>query len=480
MKLKKLIEEIEIIKEIGNVNIEINDVQKDSNCLTKGSLFICVVGKDFDGHNYVKQAENYGAVAVICEKELDTNLTQIIVKDSRKVMSQIASKFYNHPSKKLKIIGITGTNGKTTTSNMIFNILIKAGKKCGIIGTLGVDYNEKHFESNLTTPDPLILHKIFSEMVKDGINTVVMEVSAHALYLNKLYGIDFEVAVFTNLTQDHLDFFGDMDNYKKAKISFLRNNNCKFIVANSDDEVGREIAKLYPKTITYGLENPADVFALDVRQKLNGQNFVINLFDCIYDINLKIIGSFNVYNALAASTTCALIGITCDKVAEGLKKFSGVSGRLECVFDNEFSVFIDYAHTPDGLSKTLNALRKVCENRLICVFGCGGNRDVSKRSVMGEISGEFADFTVITTDNSRFEDPMDIISTIEKGLKNKTKNYVAIQDRSKAIEYALCYAGEGDVVVVAGKGAETYQEVLGIKKPFSDKDTIEEILEKLF
>ncbi len=479
MKLCEIVKELKAVKIIGKTDIEISEVQTQSNSVTKNSLFICLKG-NLDGHDFVSQAENYGAVAIVCEKEVQTNLTQIIVDDTRKALSIIAYVFYGKVSDKMKFVGVTGTNGKTTVSSMIYSVLKNAGESCALIGTLGVFFKDKFIEPTLTTPDPLTLHKILKDMYVYGIRIVVMEVSAHASFYQKVFGLKFEVAVFTNLTQDHLDFFKDMENYKNGKLKFLRENECRFIVSNSDDETGREISSEFKNCITYGIDNPADVFAINIKAGDKNTTFIINLFDKIYKINLNLIGYFNVYNALASATALALLGLSTEQISEGLNLIEPVSGRLELIYSGEFSVFIDYAHTPDGLLKCLTSLKNVCKGKLISVFGCGGNRDAKKREIMGKISGENADFTVITTDNPRFEDPMEIISSIEKGMLKVSKNYVIIQDRTEGIKYAVNYAKEGDIVLIAGKGAEQYQDVLGIKHPYNDKDTVKEILGESF
>lgn len=479
MKLKDLINGVNVIKIIGKTETEVKDVVCDSKDATAGSLFICIEGDNFDGHLYVRQVEQYGAVALITQKEVKTSLVQIIVNDSRKAMSKIASNFYNHPEKDLCLIGVTGTNGKTTTSHLIGSCLNYNGINCGIIGTLGTYYNQTFIEPTLTTPDPLVLYKLFRQMVDNGVKAVVMEVSAHALYLSKLEGLDFEVGVLTNISQDHLDFFEDMDNYKKAKSKFFYENKIRFAVLNSDDETAREIGKNIKNAVYYGLDNPADVFAIDIEQNNDKNHFVINLFDTVNFCNINLLGKYNVYNALACATTCAVLDIPTKKIIEGLSKANQVTGRLEKVYGKEFSVIVDYAHTPDGLEKCLSSLKQNCKGKLICVFGCGGNRDADKRSKMGKISGELADFTVLTTDNPRYEEPMEIIWQIEKGIINVSKKYVIVQDRKSAIEYALKMAKKDDIVLVAGKGSENYQEVLGIKKPYNDKDTIIEIIRSL-
>ncbi len=479
MKLSEILKDVSFKEVIGSTDCEIKDVSADSNAVSKGGLFICVSGGNYDGHDFIKQVEDYGCSAAIVEKRLDTRLTQIVVSDARQAMSEVAAAFYGHADKKMKIIGVVGTNGKTTTTHLIASILINSGVKCGLIGTLGVFYGNKYFEPTLTTPDPLELHKTLADMFDSGVEAVVMEVSAHAVYLKKVYGLEFEIGVFTNLSQDHLDFFGDMENYKKAKTSFFCNNFCKYVVTNSDDATGAEIAKnSKSKVITYGIENPADVFAIEIDEKQAETSFILNLFDCIYDVNLNLIGRYNVYNAIAAATTCALYGVSPEKVAEGVENLKGVSGRLECVYDGDFSVYIDYAHTPDGLLKCLSTLKEHTQNRLICVFGCGGNRDKEKRPVMGKISGEIADFTVLTSDNPRYEEPMEILWQIERGVSEKTDGYVIVQERAEGIAYALDMAKKGDIVLIAGKGSEKYQEIFGIKRPFCDKDFVDEYLRR--
>ena len=476
MELNKLVKNLEQIKIIGNDKIEVENIVIDSRCVTQGSLYICLKGGDYDGHDFISQVEKNGAAAVVTERKLSTALTQVIVQDCRKAMSIIAAEFYGNVSKKMKIIGVTGTNGKTTTAHFIASILNRAGEKCGVIGTLGTFYGDKFIEPTLTTPDPIILHKTFAEMYKSGYKTVVMEVSAHASHFEKLTGVDFTVGVFTNFTRDHLDFFGSMEEYKRAKLKFFEKANCKYIVTNSDDNLGEYIAENFKSAITYGVDNPADVFAMEITKNGKKTNFIINLFDCVYNISVNLLGKFNVYNALAAATTCALLGVKTDIIAEGLNKLKNASGRLECVVDKKYRVFIDYAHTPDGLKKSIDAIKENTRGRVICVFGCGGNRDEGKRYEMGKISGENAHFTIITTDNPRFEEPMEIISQIEKGVLSATKSYVIVQDRKDAINYALSFVKDNDSILIAGKGSESYQEILGIKLPFNDKDIVKELM----
>lgn len=474
MKLLDLIKNLDVEKIIGNTDVVVEDVQTDSNQVGNNSLFICLKGNNFDSHDFAKQIERYGASAVICEKQMNVNITQIIVKDCRSALSVIASEFYGNVDKKMKLIAVIGTNGKTTTAHLIRNVLEKSGIKCGVIGTLGTFYGEQFVEPSLTTPDPIELNAILRKMYDSGVKTVVMEVSAHAIYYNKIKGLKFYAGIFTNFSQDHLDFFKDMQSYKRAKLSFFENNECEFFVTNSDDKVGAQICSICKKVLTYGIENPADVFAIDVEETKKGCEFIINLFDCVFGVKLNLIGKFNVYNALACACTCALLGVKPVSVIKSLNSVKEVEGRLEKIYDGEYKVFVDYAHTPDGLKKSLEALKTFTENRLISVFGCGGNRDVGKREQMGKISANIADVTVITSDNPRFEEPMDIIRQIEKGVLSQKKKFISIEDRKEAIFYALGMARSGDIVIISGKGSEKYQEVLGIKKPYNDKDTVNE------
>ena len=476
MYLNEILKNINYIEVVGVKKRDVSDIKIDSKKVLKGDLFICIKGRNFDGHDFISEVESYGAIVVVTEKRLPTSITQVIVKDTRIAMNEIARAFYDFPDKKLKILGVVGTNGKTTITYMIKGLFESVGVKCGVIGTLGVKFGSKNIESNLTTPDPIELFSALDKMYKNDIKVVVMEVSAHAIYYGKLNGINFEVGIFTNCTRDHLDFFNSFEEYRQTKLSFFKQNVCKYILTNVDDSLGLEISKLSSNCITYGIYSPSDVFAMEIIKSSKGTKFILNLFDCIYKVKLKLIGEFNVYNALASASAVALYGLNTDKIVEGINSLSVVSGRLEKIFDRDFSVFIDYAHTPDGLEKTIRSLKEITTNRIITVFGCGGDRDKGKRFEMGKISGELSDFSIITSDNPRFEEPMDIIFEIERGVLFKSKNYILIQDRVEAIKYAINIAEKGDVVLIAGKGCEKYQEVLGIKHLYNDKDTVKELL----
>ena len=463
---------------------EIKALTIDGRLCRGGELFICLSGGETDSHAFAKQALNNGAVALVCERRLPLSVPQVIVENSREATGFFASKFYGEPSKKLKIIGITGTNGKTTVSYMLSSILKAAGKSVGVIGTLGIAYANKRVAPELTTPDPVFLHEIFADMVTSGVEYAVMEVSAHAQHYNKIAGIPFTACIFTNFSQDHLDFFKTMEAYKTAKIGLFDGRICPLAIVNGDDAVGVEIARNRRndesvKTVTYGLEDPADAFAVITHESLYGSEFLMNINDELCRATLSMTGLHNVYNALAAATCCKYLGVSALEIREGLKTLNGVTGRLEYVDAFQGAdVFVDFAHTPDGLEKSLSALKKHCKGRVICLFGCGGNRDKSKRAAMGETVAKKADFAVLTSDNPRYEDPLDIISEIERGYRRYSVRYVVVPDREKAIDYALDLLKKGDALLVAGKGGEDYQEIMGIKYHFNDNDIIKKLMER--
>ena len=477
MLLGELLQQVRHERCVRFAEREIRGVCADSRQVSEGDLFVCLSGGKNDGHDFAPQAVAAGAAALAVERELDLPVPQIVVQNGRSAVCDISAAFYGHPEQKLKIIGITGTNGKTTTAHMLASVLTAAGKECGIIGTLGVRYGGKQYESSLTTPDPVSLYKILADMAESGVEYAVMEVSAHALYFGKTDAICFEAGIFTNLTEDHLDFFGTMEEYAAAKERLFERGRCRIAVINSDDAEGRKIAQKCPNAFSYGLENPADVFAVDIREGFDGSTFVINLFDELYEIRLHMAGMHNVYNALAAAECARLLCVSLPVIAQGLDALPRVDGRLEHVA-HAFGadIFVDFAHTPDGLEKSLSALRRNCTGRLICVFGCGGNREVQKRPVMGEISARLADFSVLTSDNPRYEDAFDIILNIEEGVRRATDEYVIVPDRESAIGYALDLLQAGDVLLVAGKGGERYQEVMGVRHAYNDVNVIKNLL----
>ena len=469
MKIKELLVGVSVKECLSyDENLEIKDLCIHSTECKKGSLFFAIRGYSHDGSNYISDAEASGAVAVVTECALKCGLMQIVVEDVRETMALVASNFYYNVHKELKIIGITGTNGKTTVTKMIGDTLRVAGKSVATIGTLGVFFNGVKLVDTLTTPDPIDLHRIFSRASLAGIEYVVMEVSAHSLALRKLQGVKFEVVALTNFTQDHLDFFGTMSEYKKAKKLLFSKEFSSFQVINVDDPLGIEIIRETATPFaTYGLKNPSDVFAIDYDTKLSTKA-IVNCFDDVFELKNRFIGDFNLYNALTAITVLRLLSVSTSTILDAFFKMEEVPGRFN-ILGKTKRVIIDFAHTPDGLKNLLESARKITEGRLILVFGCGGNRDDKKRSVMGKIAGTLADFTVITSDNPRYEDPLNIIKQIEDGHKEISRDYISILDRSHAINYAVTTASPRDTVVIAGKGAEDYLEVNGVKTPYSDR-----------
>lgn len=471
MKLEKLIENLDA-NVVGETDHEIFDITYNSKEVTKGSLFVCIRGENSDGHDFAKDAEKNGAAAILCEKQVQVNIPQIVVSSTRKALSKVFSCFYDNPQKKLKIIGLTGTNGKTTTSFLIKSILEESGKKVGLIGTQGAFIGKQFFQTGLTTPDPQFLFKLLKEMVDFGVEYVVMEVSAHALSLDKTEGIVFEVGVLTNLTQDHLDFFKTMENYKHAKLKLFERNKIKSAVLNFDDEFGRELGETIDVPfLSYSLNNPSDVFAAKIGNK-NGKNkFIVNILDNVFDVESNLIGEFNIYNSLAAASVAAMLGCSTKQIKNGLEKLFGVEGRLNRFnLSNGVVAFIDFAHTPDGIEKALNAIRELKFKQIITVFGCSGNRDKDKRHKMGQIAEKLSDYVVLTTDNPRFENPELILDDIEIGMQKTA--HTRFVSREQAIEFALTLAKKGDCVAILGKGAETYQDINAIHVPYNDFEVV--------
>lgn len=482
MKLSEILKDFKSVKVYSDFSdLEIENLTKDSRVKVKNGLFFCLRGRNFDGHNFAEEAVKNGSVAVVTEKFMPKiGCAQIVCDDVRLAYSYLSAAFYGNPQKKLKIIGVVGTNGKTSVASIIRDILNAAEKPCASIGTLGVKSPFGKFESTLTTPDPENLFEILSELYKAGIKYVAMELSAHAIALKKAAPINYESMIFTNCTRDHLDYFTDFYSYRAVKKSAF-NNSARFFVVNADDELGREIYSENPKkTLTYGVNEPCDVFAMEITESLNQTTFVLNAFDMVYALRSNLLGEFNVYNLLSAVCAAFLCGIKPEKIVKYIDKIPVVKGRMEQVASiNGAKIFVDYAHTPDGLNKSLSFLSVVTENDAYLLFGAGGNRDAEKRPLMGKIAGDIADFTVITSDNPRDEDENDIISDIEKGIKEVTDNYIIIPDRKKALYYAITKLNKGDTLLVAGKGAETYQEVKGEKFYFSDEEEIKNIVKSL-
>ncbi len=475
MKLSELVRELEDVNLSGDATV--TGLCSDSRVAGEGDLFFCFGGTHVDSHIYAREAEERGCAAVVCERDTGVSIPQLVVKDGREAMARLCAAFYGHPEKKLKIVGVTGTNGKTTVTHMFYNILLEAGKKVGMLGTLGAKYASVTVAPSLTTPDPASLFSLLGDMVEKGIEIVVMEVSAHALALKKDCPICYDTAIFTNLSQDHLDFFGDMRTYGEAKKSLFSDGRCKVAILNADDPFSQELSCGEYKT--YGLDSPADSFAIVEREELAGTRALLNLSDELCEVFVPLTGRHNVYNALAAATAAGRYGVGAVDIADGLRK-TRVDGRLEWVGRTRGAdIVVDFAHTPDGLEKSLTALRPYCDGKLVVLFGCGGNRDRGKRPLMGETAARFADYAVLTSDNPRYEEPLAIIKEIEKGYSAVSGEYTIVEERERATEYAVGLLGEGDILLVAGKGGECEQEIMGIKYSYSDKTVIGNILGKL-
>lgn len=465
MKIKQLLEGVSFR---GDGNIEISCIESDSRKVTEGCLFVCVKGYETDGHKFAQMAAEKGAAAILAQDEISVSCPVIYVEDSRRTLAHACNIFHGKPSEKFTLIGITGTNGKTTTTFLIKQILEYAGHKVGLIGTNQNMIGDQIIETSRTTPDSFELQALFAKMAEAKVDTVVMEVSSHALYLDRVYGCDFDIGVFTNLTQDHLDFHKTMDAYADAKaILFSR---AKKGVVNIDDQWAHKMLNGSCAYTTYSAEKEATLTATDIQ--LNQENVAFKIGSVPFTVCIP--GKFSVYNALSAIGAVYNLGFDLPFVAEALKKAKGVRGRAEVVdMGFDFTVLIDYAHTPDGLENILKTAKGFAKGRVIALFGCGGDRDTTKRPIMGDIATTLADFAVVTSDNPRTEDPDLIIEDVVKGIK--TDNYVAITDRRQAIEYALKTAKKDDVVVLAGKGHEDYQVIGKEKIHFDETEILEEL-----
>ncbi len=464
-----------LIKQLTDcdLNTEANGIGYGDKC-REGDLYFCLHSGDRLTADIIF-AESRGAAAIVCPASSVHSARHIPSSDVRRSFALASAAFYGRPADKLTLIGVTGTNGKTTVTHIVRSMLEEAGYAVGLIGTNGAYFGERRYPCSLTTPDPPELHSILASMLADGADTVVMEVSAHALALEKTEGIRFAVAAFTNLTRDHLDFFGGMDEYRSAKLSLFTPAHAHIGVVNVDDETGMRILRNAEiPLVTYGCDNPSDVFAIDYAPDENGCTFVANLMDDVSEMHYCAPGRYNMSNVLCAAAIAKVLGAETDAIARGAGRMSGVAGRFEIIRGRGKRVVIDYAHTPDGLDKALRAVREITPGKVITVFGCGGDRDRTKRAAMGEIASELSDFAVITSDNPRSEPPGRIISEIAAGVHGC--DYVAKEDRREGIEYALGMCGEGDTVLIAGKGHENTQETAGVKSHFSDEETVRELL----
>ncbi len=482
MRLRDLLSEANYLEIIGDINIDIKGLSYDSRKVKKGDLFFCIKGLKADGHRFAKKAEKAGAVAAVVENiQPDLSVTQVIVGNTREAMARVASAFFRHPTKKLRLVGITGTNGKTTTGFMTEGIFTAAGQKTGLLGTIEYRIGDKKLAVSRTTPESLDMQALFAEMVEAGVETAVIEVSSHAIDLLRVEACNFDVVVFTNLSQDHLDYHGTIDAYFEVKKRIFDATIYENVtqVINIDDEYGSSlIRKGGCRQLRYSTKDEVELHAKNITLKTDGSSFELKSPGGNIDITLKLPGYYNVYNALAAAGAAVALGVDIDKIKEGLESLESVPGRFERVdCGQDFSVIVDYAHTPDGLEKIITAARQLTQKKLITVFGCGGDRDRGKRPAMGRIAVELSDYTIITSDNPRNEEPLKIIKDIKSGINELGRaRFETEEDRRLAIKLAIGRAGKGDIVVIAGKGHEQGQEIAGKIIPFDDVEVVRELL----
>ena len=483
MLLKDLVELLDEYQVKNFVDVDVQGISYNSLTTKKGDIFICIRGEASDGHEYAASAVAKGAVALFCEEEMNLGVTQIIVKDTKRTMANIAAAFYAEPSKKINLYGVTGTNGKTTVTHLLQRILEENEQKCALIGTLGykLSSSDEYKDAKHTTPQPPELQRDLRLMADSDIKNVVMEVSSHSLEQNRVGCCDFDGAIVTNLTQDHLDYHITMRNYFKAKAILFENlKEGSFAVINADDEYSKDFLSVVPdgvKTYTYGVKNDADVRAVDIDFSIDGAKLMVQFGGRSEKMNLHLNGMFSIYNALAAFAGALAMGIDYKIIISALEKTKSVAGRFEIVTKKPL-VIVDYAHTPDGLENVLKAARELtpATSKLICLFGCGGDRDTTKRPKMGKIADDLSDKVVITSDNPRSEDPQLIISDIMTGIKTVDTQRIFVEpDRGIAIKFLKEISNPEDVIVIAGKGHEDYQILKNETIHFDDREEAKKV-----
>ncbi len=461
--------------DILNLLKDAKGITDNSKEVQEGYIFVAIKGSQTDGHNFVEEALKRGAKWVLVEKDLNIQDSRIVkVEDTRRALGELAHAFYGEPSKKLKVIGITGTNGKTTTTHIIESVLNKGGIKTGLIGTIYYRFMDKVYQyESRTTPNPILWHSTLKSMLEDGAQAVSAEVSSHALDQKRVWPTHFEIVGFTNLSHDHLDYHKTMEEYFKAKLRLFTEYNHKHAIVNIDDPYGKRIyEELKGKAITYGREG--DFKILDFSTNFDGSRLKVHYQGRVYNFYSNLVGDFQAYNLSAGILCGMLLGVDPQAIQEGIEKVY-VPGRFETYKGDGFLVIVDYAHTPDALENVLKSVRKLCKGKVITVFGAGGNRDRTKRPIMGRVAETLSDLVVITSDNPRDEEPIQIIRDILEGI-NDTSKVLVEEDRKRAIELAINMAKEGDVVLIAGKGHEDYQEIKGVKYPFRDSQVVKEAL----
>ena len=477
MKLRDVINNYEVDEIRGNIDIDLVKIENDSRRVKEGYMFIAEKGYTVDGHNYVNKAIENGAIVVVIEDEVEIcdHITTVKVKNTINAMAKFSANFHGNPWEKLNMIGITGTNGKTSTSYLLKSIFDTKKHITGLIGTNGAVVDKEIIDIPNTTPNSLTVHEILNKMVEKQVDDCIMEVSSHALELNRVKYINFDVGLFTNLSKDHLDYHETMESYFNSKLKlFLKTN--KYNIINIDDDYGKKIVEMISNRVgllTFAIKEKADIFATDIEFTLSKVKFNLNTPKGKRHITLNTPGEFSVYNALAAASTAYACHIDLDTIKSGLESLGGVRGRFEVVpTDTDYTVIIDFAHTADGLEKVLTVIDKFAKGRKVVIFGAGGNRDKTKRPEMGETVGKHADLSIVTSDNPRFEDPESIVDDVIVGTLKAKGEYVKIVDRKEAIKYALDNAKKDDIILLAGKGHETHTTIKDKKLPFDEREIV--------
>ena len=478
--LREILYKVEINSVVGNTSLSINKIEFDSRLISDGDMYIAITGVNVDGHSFISQAIKNGANCIVCEKTPDNKTDGVVyvnVKSSRKALAIISSNYFDNPSSKLNLIGVTGTNGKTTIATLLFDLYTELEIKSGLISTVKISYDNKNFQANQTTPDSLSINRFLSEMVNSNVRYCFMEVSSHGIDQNRTDGLVFKGGIFTNLTHDHLDYHESFENYRDTKKQFFDSlNNNSFALTNNDDKNGmvmlqNTIADKY----TYSLNSVSDFKAKILESSFDGMLLKINSTE----FWSKLVGKFNAYNILSVYSAASILGLPKNELLKAMSSLDAVAGRFQFYKKNKITAIVDYAHTPDALENILKSINeiKTSENNLITVVGCGGNRDKSKRPLMGDIASNLSSKVIFTSDNPRFEDPEIIIEEMISGVRSTNSNKtISISNRKEAIKAACQFARTNDIILVAGKGHESYQEVKGVRSDFDDFEIVKELL----
>ncbi len=478
--LREILYKVEINSVVGNTSLSINKIEFDSRLISDGDMYIAITGVNVDGHSFISQAIKNGANCIVCEKIPDNKTDGVVyvnVKSSRKALAIISSNYFDNPSSKLNLIGVTGTNGKTTIATLLYDLYTELEIKSGLISTVKISYDNKNFQANQTTPDSLSINRFLSEMVNSNVRYCFMEVSSHGIDQNRTDGLVFKGGIFTNLTHDHLDYHESFENYRDTKKQFFDSlSNNSFALTNNDDKNGmvmlqNTIADKY----TYSLNSVSDFKAKILESSFDGMLLKINSTE----FWSKLVGKFNAYNILSVYSAASILGLPKNELLKAISSLDAVAGRFQFYKKNKITAIVDYAHTPDALENILKSINeiKTSENNLITVVGCGGNRDKSKRPLMGDIASNLSSKVIFTSDNPRFEDPEIIIEEMISGVRSTNSNKtISISNRKEAIKAACQFARTNDIILVAGKGHESYQEVKGVRSDFDDFEIVKELL----